>query len=98
MTPIANPISANLFFNPCYRGPPLRRNYFALSSSVMSILIAEDNMAQRHYLREILEKEFPTHVPIFEAGDGEETVKIALHEKPDVCILDIQMPKLSGVK
>src|SRR5689334_21254701 len=64
----------------------------------MSILIAEDNMAQRHYLREILEKEFPAHVPVFEAADGEETVKLALGEKPDVCILDIQMPKLSGVK
>src|ERR1041384_5050581 len=64
----------------------------------MSILIAEDNMAQRHYLREILEKEFPSHLPVFEAGDGEETVKIALAEKPEVCILDIQMPKLSGVK
>jgi DNA-binding NarL/FixJ family response regulator len=64
----------------------------------MSILIAEDNMAQRHYLREILEKEFPSHVPVFEAGDGEETVKLALGEKPEVCILDIQMPKLSGVK
>jgi len=65
---------------------------------VMSILIAEDNMAQRHYLREILEKEFPDYVPVFEAGDGEETVKLALEQKPDVCILDIQMPKLSGVK
>ena len=64
----------------------------------MSILIAEDNMAQRHYLREILEKEFPSHVPVFEASDGEETVKLALDERPDVCILDIQMPKLSGVK
>src|SRR6476620_1938015 len=64
----------------------------------MSILIAEDNMAQRHYLREILEKEFPSHLPVFEAGDGEETVKIALDQRPYVCILDIQMPKLSGVK
>jgi DNA-binding NarL/FixJ family response regulator len=64
----------------------------------MSILIAEDNMAQRHYLREILEKEFPSHLPIFEVGDGEETVKIALAQKPEVCIFDIQMPKLSGVK
>src|SRR5258705_9346450 len=64
----------------------------------MSILIAEDNMAQRHYLREILEKEFPAHLPIFESGDGEETVKLALAQRPDVCILDIQMPKLSGVK
>jgi DNA-binding NarL/FixJ family response regulator len=64
----------------------------------MSILIAEDNVAQRHYLREILLKEFPAHAPIVEAGDGEETVKLALEHKPDVSILDIQMPKLSGVK
>ena len=64
----------------------------------MSILIAEDNVAQRHYLREILEKEFSSHAPVIEAADGEETVKLALEHKPDVCILDIQMPKLSGVK
>src|SRR5262249_36541462 len=64
----------------------------------MSILIAEDNVAQRHYLREILEKEFSTHTPVLEAGDGEETVKLALEHKPEVSILDIQMPKLSGVK
>src|SRR5258708_33922568 len=64
----------------------------------MSILIAEDNVAQRHYLREILQKEFPAHAPIVEAADGEETVKLALEHKPDVSILDIQMPKLSGVK
>jgi DNA-binding NarL/FixJ family response regulator len=64
----------------------------------MSILIAEDNVAQRHYLREILGKEFPSHAPIVEAADGEETVKLALEHKPAVSILDIQMPKLSGVK
>ena len=64
----------------------------------MSILIAEDNVAQRHYLREILEKEFPSHQPIIEAADGEETVRLALEHQPGVCILDIQMPKLSGVK
>ena len=64
----------------------------------MSILIAEDNVAQRHYLRGILEKEFPSHTPLLEAADGEETVKLALENRPEVCILDIQMPKLSGVK
>ena len=62
----------------------------------MSILIAEDNVAQRHYLREILEKEFPSHTPVLEACDGEETVKLAIESKPEICILDIQMPKLSG--
>jgi DNA-binding NarL/FixJ family response regulator len=64
----------------------------------MSILIAEDNVAQRHYLREILEKEFTEHAPVIEAGDGEETVTLALANRPELCVLDIQMPKLSGVK
>ena len=62
----------------------------------MSILIAEDNVAQRAYLREILERDFPSHQPVLEAGDGEETVAMALKNKPEVCILDIQMPKLNG--
>src|SRR5437764_11612988 len=66
--------------------------------SHMSILIAEDNVAQRHYLREILEREFAEHAPVIEAEDGEETIRLALKHRPGVCILDIQMPKLSGVK
>ena len=85
-----------------YRGKvwraTLREARFRAIISAMSILIAEDNVAQRHYLREILEKEFPAHAPVVEAADGEETVKLALEHKPEVCILDIQMPKLSGVK
>src|SRR6476619_7489707 len=64
----------------------------------MSILIAEDNVAQRHYLREILQKEFPAHGPIVEAADGEETVRLAIEKRPDLSVLDIQMPKMSGVK
>jgi DNA-binding NarL/FixJ family response regulator len=64
----------------------------------MSILIAEDNVAQRAFLREILERDFPAHRPVLVAADGEEAVTLALKNKPKVCILDIQMPKLSGVK
>ena len=70
----------------------------AAMSEQMSILIAEDNVAQRHYLREVLEREFAGHAPIIEAGDGEETVKLALEHRPKLCVMDIQMPKLSGVK
>src|SRR5215510_3288651 len=68
------------------------------SGSKMSILIAEDNVAQRHYLRELLEREFSKHTPIIEAEDGQATVDLALQHRPDLCILDIQMPRLSGVK
>ena len=64
----------------------------------MSILIAEDNIAQRNYLRELLEREFPGRLPIIEAGDGEETIQLVLAHRPELCVLDIQMPRLSGVK
>src|SRR5215211_7947626 len=64
----------------------------------MSILIAEDNVAQRRYLRELLEREFAAHAPVIEAADGEEAVKAALKERPELCVFDIQMPRLSGVK
>lgn len=64
----------------------------------MPILIAEDNEAQRHYLRELLSNEFPEHTPLLEAADGEAAVSLTLENKPTLSILDIQMPKLSGVK
>jgi len=64
----------------------------------MSILIAEDNVAQRRYLRELLEREFASHAPVVEAADGEEALALALKERPELCVFDIQMPRLSGVK
>src|SRR5829696_6603279 len=64
----------------------------------MPILIAEDNVAQRRYLRELLEREFAAHAPVIEAADGEEAVRAALKERPELCVFDIQMPRLSGVK
>ncbi len=65
---------------------------------LMSILIAEDNPAQRHYLKELLTREFALHAPVIEVDDGEVAVRLALENRPTLCILDIQMPKISGVK
>lgn len=64
----------------------------------MSILIAEDNSAQRQYLRELLAREFSRHAPVIEAIDGEVALRLTLEHRPSLCILDIQMPRLSGVK
>jgi len=64
----------------------------------MSILIAEDNNAQRHYLSELLTREFFNHTPIIEATDGESAVNLSIEHHPTLCILDIQMPQMSGVK
>ncbi len=35
---------------------------------------------------------------MLEAADGEEAVQLALKERPELCVFDIQMPRLSGVK
>ena len=64
----------------------------------MPILIAEDNSAQRQYLGELLAREFPAHMPVIEAADGEAAANLAVELRPTLSILDIQMPKLSGVK
>lgn len=66
--------------------------------SAMTILIAEDNVAQRRYLRELLDREFAAHAPVLEAADGAQTIELALAHRPALCVLDIQMPHLSGVK
>lgn len=64
----------------------------------MSILIAEDNEAQRRYLANLLEANFASQLPLIEAMDGEAAIALAIEHRPKVSIFDIQMPKLSGVK
>src|SRR5687768_10745518 len=64
----------------------------------MSILIAEDNEAQRRYLKDLISDRFPGHLPLIEATDGESAVRLALESRPVLSILDIQMPASSGVK
>ena len=64
----------------------------------MAILIAEDNAAQRGYLIELLAREFVGHAPVIAAENGAQAVEIALTMRPELCIFDVQMPVLSGVK
>ncbi len=61
------------------------------------IVIADDHAVVREGTRTFLEKE-PDMTVVGEAGDGEEAVKLIQKYKPDVAILDIAMPKLSGIE
>lgn len=61
------------------------------------IVIADDHAIVREGTRLILEREDDIEV-VGEASDGEEAVKQILECKPDVAILDISMPKLSGIE
>ncbi|MEO6334001.1 MAG: response regulator transcription factor, partial [Pyrinomonadaceae bacterium] len=69
-----------------------------MAKNPMPILIAEDNEAQRRYLSELLTNKFPDHAPVIEAADGEAAVRMAVDNRAALSILDIQMPKFSGVK
>lgn len=60
------------------------------------VLIADDQAMVRGGLRLMLDRELDIEV-IAEAADGAEAVALARSLKPDVCLIDVQMPKLNGI-
>jgi DNA-binding NarL/FixJ family response regulator len=62
-----------------------------------TILLADDHVLVRQGTRELLEHENDLLV-VGEAGDGEEAVELAANLHPDVIIMDIAMPKMSGIE
>jgi len=63
----------------------------------IKILIADDHAVVREGTRTLLEREEDMEV-VGEASDGEEAIKLIEELHPDVAILDIAMPKLSGIE
>ena len=61
------------------------------------ILIADDHTLVRAGLRRILDDEVDFEV-VAEAADGADAVSAALETEVDVAILDISMPKLTGLQ
>ena len=60
------------------------------------IIIAEDQTIVRQGLRSLLESEQNIEV-VAEAGDGLETIKCVEQYSPDLVLLDLAMPKMSGL-
>jgi len=63
----------------------------------MRVLIADDHGIVRSGLRLLLERQPDVEV-IGEAADGAEAREIAIRERPDLAILDVRMPKLTGLQ
>jgi len=63
----------------------------------MRVLIADDHGIVRSGLRMLLEAQPDVEV-IAEAADGAEARDAAIRERPDIAILDVKMPKLTGLQ
>jgi len=63
----------------------------------MRVLLADDHTLFREGLRALLERRAEFQV-IGEAGDGREALDLIDRIRPDVAILDISMPHLSGLE
>ncbi|MEV4967891.1 MULTISPECIES: response regulator transcription factor [Streptomyces] len=61
------------------------------------ILLADDHALVRRGVRLILDGE-PDLQVVAEAGDGAEAVEMARSERPDLAVLDIAMPRLTGLQ
>lgn len=64
---------------------------------MISVLIADDQAMVRSGLRLILEAEDDIIV-VAEAENGEEGVRLARREKPDVVLMDVRMPVMDGLE
>ncbi|MDF6017474.1 response regulator transcription factor [Streptomyces sp. JH34] len=61
------------------------------------ILLADDHALVRRGVRLILDGE-PDLQVVAEAGDGAEAIEMARSEQPDLAVLDIAMPRLTGLQ
>ncbi len=58
-----------------------------------TVLIVDDSEVQLYALRKVLEKEGHN---VFSADNGQEGIDLAVKEKPDLILMDVVMPEMSG--
>jgi DNA-binding NarL/FixJ family response regulator len=64
---------------------------------MIRVLLADDHVVVRRMLRQLIELEGDL-VIAGEAGDGCEAVRLAYDRKPDIAIIDLQMPGGDGLE
>src|ERR1700688_1309678 len=65
-------------------------------TSRLRVAIADDERPARSFLAALL-RSFDDVLIVAEAGSGKEAVTIIERERPDLVLLDLQMPELDGI-
>jgi len=60
-----------------------------------TILYVEDNELNRKIVRDLLRR---TSYRLIEAPDGEAGMMVAREQRPDLILMDLQLPKVSGIE
>jgi two-component system, cell cycle response regulator DivK len=63
--------------------------------SAKTILYVEDNELNRRIVRDLLRR---TSYRLLEAPDGETGMAVARQERPDLILMDVQLPVVSGIE
>jgi DNA-binding NarL/FixJ family response regulator len=64
----------------------------------MKTLIVEDNTAQREHVERLLRERVPQALPLASTADGAQAVSRARLERPELLVLDIQLPGANGIE
>jgi 4-oxalocrotonate tautomerase family enzyme len=63
----------------------------------MLVMVAEDDGLHRAFVRSTIEHIWPGEVEVIEASDGDEAIGIAAMREPPFVVLDLQLPKATGI-
>jgi len=66
-----------------------------LASGAFSIMLVDDHPMWRETLRKVVEHSCPATV-VAEAGDGPEAIEMARAARPDVVVMDMNLPTMTG--
>ncbi|MBP2649291.1 MAG: two component transcriptional regulator, AraC family [Firmicutes bacterium] len=62
------------------------------------LLIVDDEVLERQAIRKISETQCAEFGGIYEAGDGDSAVAVAREQRPDMIVMDIRIPVISGLE